>query len=478
MEALRYSIATLGRETLFYGLASVLSRLISLLMLPLLTRHFAVEDYGLFDLFYLSLSLLVTFFLFGQDSAIFRYFFDEETDNSRKQIITDVIVFQLAVIVCVVTVLFVIERYIIEYFDFPNRIIEMIKILILIVPFGFLYTVSEAVLRLTSNLKRYLQLTLGFSCSILASVAYASLIIDANLLTILNIFLYVWILFGLLGLYFVRDWLVLPSRIRLSRKMLSYGIPMGMVVILETCQPVIERLFISNLISLEALGLYAAGAKIVMLIMIPIGAFQMAFQPILMKTYRDQQATKLFNLILTLYVTTLSVCVMVIVGFAQHFVLILAGEGYIGAVDVIFPLAFAAYLNAVGLILGLGTIITNKTYLRFYVQIISQVCCYSFMYWSAGAYGIVGIAVAVFLGKLVFSGFNSYLGQRLYPIAWKYRVVWIMFSVTLVSGSFMWWAGGINTYAEFLMLTSLVTATALLGWRMLNSEEKLALKIF
>ena len=89
MYSLRSLIFTVGKDTSFYGIASVLTRSISLLILPLLARHFSVEEYGLFDLLYLSLTLLVTFFIFGQDSSILRYFYDENDDDSRRALVTN-----------------------------------------------------------------------------------------------------------------------------------------------------------------------------------------------------------------------------------------------------------------------------------------------------------------------------------------------------------------------------------------------------
>ena len=61
--------------------------------------------------------------------------------------------------------------------------------------------------------------------------------------------------------------------------MFLYGLPMGIVVMLEVGQPVFERLIISNLIGLEGLGLYAVATKIAMFMILPVGAFQMAFMP-------------------------------------------------------------------------------------------------------------------------------------------------------------------------------------------------------
>ena len=49
----------LGRNTLVYGIATVLSRLVSFVMLPIYTRYLTPADYGLLAILDLSLEIAV-----------------------------------------------------------------------------------------------------------------------------------------------------------------------------------------------------------------------------------------------------------------------------------------------------------------------------------------------------------------------------------------------------------------------------------
>ena len=111
MYSLRSLIFTVGKDTSFYGIASVLTRSISLLILPLLARHFSVEEYGLFDLLYLSLTLLVTFFIFGQDSSILRYFYDENDDDSRRALVTNSVSMIFLLSIIFLSIIFLLENF-------------------------------------------------------------------------------------------------------------------------------------------------------------------------------------------------------------------------------------------------------------------------------------------------------------------------------------------------------------------------------
>ena len=150
------SISTIASDTIFYGVSSFLSRSITLLTLPLLARYFTVEDYGKFDLYYLSISLVITFFLFGQDSAIFRYFYDQKNNEDRRYILTQTIIFQLIVAISAILLFYLSKGALVEYLNFSNESIKFIEIILLIVPFGILYTLAECILRLTRDLKKYI----------------------------------------------------------------------------------------------------------------------------------------------------------------------------------------------------------------------------------------------------------------------------------------------------------------------------------
>lgn len=74
----------LARDTAIYGLGGALNKAIALITFPLLARHFSVQDYGLIDLLNTTVVLLVTLLVFGQDSAVVRFFY-EDTDTEYRR---------------------------------------------------------------------------------------------------------------------------------------------------------------------------------------------------------------------------------------------------------------------------------------------------------------------------------------------------------------------------------------------------------
>jgi O-antigen/teichoic acid export membrane protein len=225
------------------------------------------------------------------------------------------------------------------------------------------------------------------------------------------------------------------------------------------------------MLSLESLGLFAVAAKISLIMIFPVGAFQIAFLPLVMRIYKDEGAIDLFNLVLTLYTTALAALVLLLTIFAKPLVVFLAGDSYITSANLVFPLAAAIFFNSLGLFLGIGSIISQKTYLRLLAHIVSQVCCYALMVLLAGAFNTLGIAVAIMLGKALLGLLNAALGQYLQPMRWKYRIVWAMSTVILLFGYYISTLG-INYFASGITLALTLITVLIVGWGNLSNDEK------
>ena len=102
------------------------------------------------------------------------------------------------------SIIFLLENFFKNFFHITSEDFNLILILLMIVPFGILYAISETVLRITSNLKGYLALSLGLTLSILITVFYATQILNASLYLLFKMYLYVWLVFGLFGLFLIR----------------------------------------------------------------------------------------------------------------------------------------------------------------------------------------------------------------------------------------------------------------------------------
>lgn len=77
----------LGRNTLVYGIATVLSRLVSFVMLPIYTRYLTPADYGLLAILDLSLEIAVLLLSAGATAGLMRFYFKAKEQGERNQVL-------------------------------------------------------------------------------------------------------------------------------------------------------------------------------------------------------------------------------------------------------------------------------------------------------------------------------------------------------------------------------------------------------
>ena len=71
-----------------YGIANLLDRIISFIMIPVYTRFLTPSDYGILELLYITSSVLSIFIGVGIESAVGRFYFDYKEQKDRNMVIS------------------------------------------------------------------------------------------------------------------------------------------------------------------------------------------------------------------------------------------------------------------------------------------------------------------------------------------------------------------------------------------------------
>jgi len=106
----------LAKDSAIYGLAGALNKGFALITFPLLARHFSVEDFGLIDYLNTLVVLFVTFLVFGQDSAVARFFYEHNDDANRRQVISQSLFLQATIVLGTIPLVWIWIRPLSEHF--------------------------------------------------------------------------------------------------------------------------------------------------------------------------------------------------------------------------------------------------------------------------------------------------------------------------------------------------------------------------
>ena len=126
-----------------YGGAATISKASAFISFPLLAQNLSKADYGLLDYAFTIMSLLAVVFIFGQDGAVARYFYENEDINDQKKLISQSLSFQLICLCVLLPVLWIFTDDFICLFENAHDSLIIIKLIILQVPFIVLINFSK-----------------------------------------------------------------------------------------------------------------------------------------------------------------------------------------------------------------------------------------------------------------------------------------------------------------------------------------------
>lgn len=464
----------LAKDVVFYGVATVITRSFFLLTFPLLARTLGVAEYGIVDLVTVVITFLSTIVILGQDSAVARYFYDVNNTAERREVISRSLFIQLgAAIVVTVALLAAMPFDPLGRFTQENSKI-LFQLVLLHLPFVVLTNFSLGVLKWTFSRRAFAIVALGQAAVNAALLVFAILWLDFSILHVFAISLATRFVFGLLGLWLCRPWLVLPRGRAYWGQLVLFAAPYGIIGAIGTFVPLFERSAVTTALGSTALGLYAAGALVGTVVMLPIQAFQTAWGPFAYAIHKDPDAAVSYDHILKAFALIACVGLLALVIVAPAAVTLLAGSAFAAGAIVVLPIGLGLTIQGISWITEIGIGLSKRTHLQLYGY---------FGFLLVGGLGVVaigrplgifGVACGVLLGHMAKAIINTALAARAYPIRWSYLPVAEVVLVTAVVGaahSFLTLRYGTATGAVVGLVG--VGSLVAVGWsRLFSGQER------
>jgi O-antigen/teichoic acid export membrane protein len=425
-------LSFLLKDSVIYGGAAAISKAFSLITFPLLAQHFSVSEYGVIDFLFVITSFLISFFVFGQDSAVARFFYEYEDNRDRCQLITQSLLFQIIILSLFIPIMWFSVRWVAHVLVDWQDATYLFKLILLQLPFALLINFSQNLLKWSFSRGKFLIMTLGATIVQTLLMLLAINVYNVGIRGILIVGLCTAAVFGCMGLFFVRQWLTLPRNFVFLREMMPYAIPFGLICVLGAFSPILERTIITQFLNLNELGLYAVGTKIAMLIGILGNAFQMAWGPFSISIYKQPNAAQMYNLVLRILSIGLCCSVFLLVLFSDLIIKLLASSRYSGSELIVFPLSMGLAIQITSWVTEIGISISKRSYMNLYAN-------GSFVLVTLGAIllltpilGLLGVAVAVLISQIVKCIISSWLAQQVYPLPWQYKPILLLYLYSLV----------------------------------------------
>ena len=414
------NLKSLVKDTVIYGLSSIVGRFLNYLLVPLYTAKISAASggYGVVTNLYAYTALILVVLTFGMETTLF-YFANKEGEKPDTVFSTAMLIVGVLSAVFLVTIYGFIGQIggLIGYEGREVLVLMMATVVVLdalqAIPFSFLRFQNRAV-RFASLKLLFIILNIGIN------VLYFIVLGKTDVFYVFSINL---VCTAFITLFFIPDLLKIKWSFsaRLLRQMLRYSWPilgLGIAGILnQSADKIIYPYVRTGLQGEVELGIYGACVKIAMVMAMITQAFRYAYEPFVFGKAKDNDSRQTYAKAMKYFIAFTLLAFLVVVGWLDVLKYIIGSDYWEG-------------LKAVPVVMAAEILMGVYFNLSFWYKLTGRTI---WGVWFSGAGCAVLIAVNIlFIPKFGFmacawggvAGYGTamllsyFVGQRKYPISY------------------------------------------------------------
>jgi len=457
-------IKQLTTETAIYGISTILGRFLNFILVPLYTNVLKTSIYGIMTNIYAYIAFLNVIYVYGLESAYFKYASTLEVGNKKENFSTPFISIFLSSSIFTV-LLYAFSSDIAEFISLSKEDAVLVKYSAWMLFFDALCVIPFASLRLENKAKKF------------ALIKLANILLNVSL----NIILLLVFKKGVYGIFisgvaasmftFILLIPVIKSHFEFSfpqnlyNALLAFGlpyIPSGLSVMIIQ---VINRPMLEKMMGYDAVGVFQANYRLGIFMMLVVSMFEYAWRPFFLSNAKEANAKEIFARVLT-YFTVFTCSVFLMISFfIEEIVQIplpgrghLIGSSYWGGLDIV-PVILLSYLfNGLYMNFIVGVYIEKKTKYLPLITGLGAIANVIFNLLLIPPFGLMGAAIATLISYIVMASGMYYYNQKVYLIKYEYnRLYKIALSTGIVFFIFL------LIDKRFSLVTEIVFKVLLLG---------------
>lgn len=432
------SLKQLAKEVAIYGAGDVLLRATAFITMPIYTRIFSVDDYGILNFVLTITGLLGAVLILGGDSAYARYFF-EAKEHEQRQIVTSSWFGFLALWSCAVIAIFVPLAGFFSQWSFGSAEEgRFFAIALVTAPVVLINQLCGQALRNQFRARLFTVLNVTTTLLTIGISLYAVTRLQMGLAGVLMGTLAAAILVLPVRIFTVRDLLRPVFSLTVVLEMLAFGLPLVPASLAIWVFMSSDRILLGKMSTLDQLGLFAVATSVASILVLINGAISQAWSPHAYHVFETQpeQARVFYGQVMTYLLIGFGILVVGVTAFSGVLLRVLAAPAFAPSALAVGPMALGIMANATVNITALGISLVKKTkYLAIATWIAAGVNVVLNLV-LIPRWGMLGSSWAMAVTYACLSAAYLVIGQRLWPVRYEKRR-----SLTVVALTVLFTAG-------------------------------------
>lgn len=440
------------KDTIIYGIAAVLPRVINFLLVRVHTDALKAEKYALNSDFYIWTALFAVLLSFGVETAFFRFY---NTEKNKNKLISTSFTTTLFTSIVFIVVIISFFNFFQNFFDFENNPLRLklfIGILVLdtlsIIPFAYLRVTGRPIKYATIKLINVgviviiNLLFLKFVPLFLADGTDLPDVIENNYTHIEKVnYIFIANIFGS-AISFL---LLLPYLLKfkfdfdftLLKRILTYSWPIMVAGLAYVINENLDKFLIKRMIGDYEMGIYSACYKLAIFMNLYIMAFRLGAEPFFFNNASKKNAKEIYATIMNYFVIIGALFLIGIVAYIdllKYFI----NPNYWGALAIVPVILLANLFLGIYYNLGIWYKLTDKTIYGMYFSIIGAIITIVLNLWLIPIIGIMAAAYATLIAYVSMTVISYLFGKKYYLVNYniKKMAIYLISAVAICYLSF------------------------------------------
>ena len=411
------------RHSAVYGLGSIVSRVLAVVLLPVYTRYLSPSDYGLIETLIALSAVLTALVAQGMKSAFFRFYFDSAEPGRRLLVVRTAFWYVLAASTAV-SVGGIALASPISWLLFGTHSHTGLVIAAFIGLWAALnYEQMTSLFRVEQRSGAFVTATLANVLVTIAATLLLVVVFDQGPLGVLvGNFTGTLIVYAALLVY-SRHALGLQFDRSLYRAMNRFGLPLVPSAVALWLTNFSDRFFLVKLTDAHEVGLYSIGVRVASAIVLLLTAFRMAWPAFAYSIEDDREARRTYSFVLTYVVYVCCWLALALGLLAPWIVKVITTRPFYPAQNVVAPLAFGVAAFGAYVVVQIGTGRARQTRSNWLVTGAAAALNVALNFALIPPYGRMGAAIAtVSAYSALFVGM-AWRAHRVFPVPYQWRRV-------------------------------------------------------
>ena len=421
-ESVRNETNLILRHSSVYGIATILSRVISFVMIPVYTSYINPEEYGVMELIHITMSLIETVIALGITTGLSRFYFDTEDQHERNRVVSSAF-FGLGGFLMLL----------VGFFTLASGPLSTLVLDSITYKRFFVIAFSSLAVNILNNIFiTYYRINKKSLTVLFISTGQLVVNLTLNIIFLVVLKMGVWGIFVATFITAVLTFLVFaPVVIRkvgfnvsweITKELILFGLPLIPSNIASYIVAASDRYFIKEYVSINDTGLYSLGYKFGTLVnSFVTQPFNQIWGPRRIEMFGKGNYEEIFSRIFTYFTFVLLFVGMTISMLARDIVHLMADKAYWSAYAIIPLLTLAHVIFGFYYHFYVPIFYEKKTKYFAYINVMNAILNLGLNFLLIKPMGVWGAALSTLICYIFRSGSCFYYANKLHKISVEWR---------------------------------------------------------